>query len=86
MTRTTKARRIPASEFARNFGRYRDEAAEVGMLAVTSHGRVIGGYLSAAELARYEALKRRERQSLIVGDLPDEIVKAIREAEYGRAP
>jgi hypothetical protein len=53
---------------------------------VTSHGRVIGAYLSASEAAHYERLKRRERRSLIVGDLPDDIVAAIEAAEYGTEP
>jgi hypothetical protein len=77
---------VSASEFAKNFGRWRDEAAAAGAVAVTSHGRVIGGYLSAAELAHYETLKRREREVLIVGELPDDVVAELKIARYGRAP
>ncbi|MCK6450305.1 MAG: hypothetical protein L6R19_05535 [Alphaproteobacteria bacterium] len=53
---------------------------------MTSHGRVIGAYLSASEAAHYEQLKRRERQSLVVGELPDDVVAAIEAAEYGVEP
>ena len=74
---------VRATEFSRNFAKYQDEAIEAKVINVTSHGRVIGGYLSASELARYEALKRREREVLIVGELDDETIKAIEEAEYG---
>jgi PHD/YefM family antitoxin component YafN of YafNO toxin-antitoxin module len=77
---------VPATEFSRNFAKYRDEAIEAKVINVTSHGRVIGGYLSASELARYEEMKRRERKVLIVGELDDETLAAIEYAEYGMAP
>ena len=79
-------RDIPATEFSRNFARYRDEAIEAKIIRVTSHGRVIGAYLSASEAAHYEQLKRRETQSLVVGDLPDDVVAAIEAAGYGLEP
>lgn len=79
-------RTVPATEFSRNFARYRDEAIEARVINVTSHGRVIGAYLSASEAAHYEQLKRRERQVLVVGDLPEDVVAAIQSAEYGVEP
>jgi hypothetical protein len=79
-------RDVPATDFARNFARYRDEAIAEKIIHVTSHGRVIGAYLSASEVARYERLKRREAQSLIVGDLPSDVIAAIESAEYGAEP
>ena len=77
---------VPATEFSRNFAKYRDEAIEAKVISVTSHGRVIGGYLSASELARYEQMKRRERKILVVGELDDETIASIQAAEYGVAP
>lgn len=77
---------VRATDFSRNFAKYQDEAIEAKVINVTSHGRVIGGYLSASELARYEALKRREREILIVGELDDETISAIEAAEYGMVP
>lgn len=79
-------RAVPATEFSRNFARYRDEAIEAKVINVTSHGRVIGAYLSASEAAHYQQLKRRERHSLIVGNLPGDVVTAIEAAEYGVEP
>ena len=79
-------RDVPATDFARNFARYREAAIAENIIHVTSHGRVIGAYLSASEAARYELLKRRERQSLIVGELPADVVAAIESAEYGAEP
>lgn len=82
----TVIRDVPATEFSRNFARYREEAITAKVINVTSHGRVIGAYLSASEAAHYEQLKRRERQSLIVGALPDDVLEAIEAAEYGIEP
>jgi hypothetical protein len=74
---------VRATEFSRNFARYQDEAIEAKVIVVTSHDRVVGGYLSASELAHYEKLKSREREVLIVGELSDEVVADIQAAEYG---
>ncbi len=77
---------VPATEFSRNFGRYQDRAHTGEVIRVTSHGRVVGGYLSARELEHYERLKRREREVLVVGELPDDVVADIEAAVYGKPP
>ena len=79
-------RTVTASEFARNFGRYRDEAAAGEVVTVTIHGRIVGGFLSARRLAEYRRLKRRERENLVVGELPDDVIADIEAAEYDKAP
>jgi len=76
---------VRASDFSRNFAKYQDEAIAAKIITVTSHGRVVGAYLSADELDHYETLRRREREALIVGDLDDETLSAIESAEYGVA-
>lgn len=76
---------VPASEFSRNFGRYQDQAMTGGVVRVSSHGRIVGGFLSPQELDRYERLKRREREVMVVGALPDEVIADIAAAEYGAA-
>jgi hypothetical protein len=76
---------VSASQFARSFGRLQDEAFSQP-IQVTSHGRVIGAYISAAEFEHFERLKRREAQSLVVGELPDDLVEAIEGAKYGVGP
>jgi coproporphyrinogen III oxidase-like Fe-S oxidoreductase len=75
--------KVPATEFARNFGKYQDEAISAKVIGVTSHGRIVGGYLSASELERYEQLKRRETETLTVGALDEDALAAIENAEYG---
>ena len=77
---------VPATEFARNFGRYQDRAHAGEIVKVTSHGRIVGGYLSEKALLDYERLKRREREVLVVGTLPDAVVADIEAAEYDKEP
>jgi hypothetical protein len=78
--------RVPATVFSRGFAKYQDEAITEKVIEVTSHGRVIGGYLSASELEHYKELKRREREVLVVGALDDTMISDIESAQYGIAP
>ena len=78
-----QATTVRATEFSRNFAHYQDEAIRTKVIVVTSHDRVVGGYLSADELAHYERLKAREREVLVVGELSDDVVADIGAAEYG---
>jgi len=82
----TESTTVRATTFARNFAHYQDEAIRAKVIVVTSHDRVVGGYLSANELEHYERLKARERQVLMVGALSDEIIADIEAAEYGVEP
>jgi hypothetical protein len=75
--------RVRATTFARNFAHYQHEAIRTDVVMVTSHDRVVGGYLSASALEHYERLKARERQVLVVGALSDEVIADIEAAEYG---
>jgi hypothetical protein len=73
---------VTATEFVRSFGRLQDEAYRE-IVEVTSHGRVIGGYLSAPELEHYKRLKRREREVFAAGEFPDDLVADLKAARYG---
>ena len=77
---------VSASEFVRNFGRYQNQAIQSKVIVVTSDNRIVGGYLSAEELKRYERLKAREREVLRVSELDDKTMADISAAEYGAAP
>ena len=77
---------VKATTFARHFARYQDEAIREKVIVVTSHDRVVGGYLSAEELAHYQRLKDKERKVYKTEDLPDRLIAAIEAAEYGVAP
>ncbi|HEY2751313.1 hypothetical protein [Phenylobacterium sp.] len=77
---------VNATEFVRHVTPYREEAIANKIIVATSHERVVGGYLSASELAHYRRLKAREREVLCVGELDDETLAEIAAAEYGREP
>lgn len=69
-------KRISASEFARNFGRYR-EAVQREPVAVTSHGRTSGYFVSAEAFGEYQDLKAMSRRVYRVADLPKDYIDAI---------
>ena len=66
---------VPASEFTRNFGRYRMRAQREAV-AVSSYGQITAYFVGPDE---YEEFKRfrDSRRSFATAELPDEKVKAI---------
>ena len=64
-------REVPATEFTRNFGPYR-EIAQREPVAVTSHGRVTGYFVSAVEFEEMQRIKAFARQSRAVADMTAE--------------
>jgi hypothetical protein len=77
--------RVAATTFAKEFGKYSDEAMVSGGVEVTSHGRPIGAYISMKELENYERLKSKERRVIHARDMDDDMLGAILNAEYGKA-
>ena len=69
-------KQIPASEFARNFGQYR-EAVQREPVAVTSHGRTTGYFVSAVAFDEYQKLKAMARRAYRVSDLPKSFVESL---------
>jgi len=66
-------REVSATEFTRNFGQYR-EIAQREPVAVTSHGRATGYFVSAVEFEEMQRLKAYARRSRAVADMTkDEI-------------
>ncbi len=55
----------------------RQEAPQAGIIEVREHGEVLGGFLSAAELARYRELVRRDVEVFRAGEFPDDVVAAL---------
>ena len=72
---------VEATTFTRDFGRLQNEAHRE-IVKVTNHGRLIGAYLSAEDLAHFERLKRRERRVYRAGEIPEDLVEAIEKAAY----
>lgn len=69
-------REVPATEFTRNFGQYR-EIAQREPVAVTSHGRATGYFISAIEFEEMQRLKAYARRSRAVADLTAEEIEQI---------
>lgn len=67
---------VAATEFARNFGLYR-EAAQHEPVAVVAHKRVTGYFISAREFAEYQAFKAARGRALAVEELDDATLQAL---------
>jgi len=68
---------ITATEFAKSFGRYKEEAQREPV-AITSYGRVSGYFVSAHEYEELRRLREVERRVNRLKKLPPEIAKAIK--------
>lgn len=66
--------KVTASEFAKNFGEYR-EAVHTEPVAITSHGRTTA-YLVSPE--QFGAIALTSRQAMWTKDLPEEIINSMR--------
>jgi prevent-host-death family protein len=69
-------REVPATEFTRNFGRYR-EIAQREPVAVTSHGRATGYFVSVIEFEELQRIKAFARRSRAVVDLSQEEIEQM---------
>ena len=69
-------REVPATEFARNCGQYR-EIAQREPIAVTSHGRATGYFISAVEYEEMSRLKAFIGRSRAVAGLTKEEIEEM---------
>ena len=69
-------REVPATEFTRNFGRYR-EIAQREPVAVTSHGRATGYFVSVIEFEELQRIKAFARRSRAVVNLSQEEIEQM---------
>lgn len=67
---------VPASEFSKNFGRYR-EAAQREPVAVTSHDRVTGYFISGPDYEAYLRVTAQMPKAYAVEALSEETIQAI---------
>ncbi len=75
---------ITATEFAKSFGRYKEEAQREPV-AITSYGRVSGYFVSAHEFEELRRLREFERRVYRLKGLPKEIVEAIKTSKMDPA-
>jgi hypothetical protein len=73
---------VPASEFTRNFGRYRMQAQRKAV-AVSSHGSITGYFVAPDEYEEFQRFKQR-RRSFATAELPDDKVQAIGESRMDK--
>lgn len=66
---------VPASEFTRNFGRYR-MLAQRQAVAVSSHGHITGYFVRPEEYEEFIRFKM-QRRSFATADLSDEKRQAV---------
>jgi PHD/YefM family antitoxin component YafN of YafNO toxin-antitoxin module len=66
--------RVSATEFLKNFSQYK-EAVQREPVEVLSHGEASGYFISAAEFAELERLRRR--QVYRVAELPNDILEEL---------
>lgn len=69
--------KVAATDLARDFGRF-EKLAQREPVAITSEGRENLVLLSAEE---YRRLKRLDREVLVAGELPADLLAAIETAE-----
>ncbi|MDP3377615.1 MAG: type II toxin-antitoxin system Phd/YefM family antitoxin [Brevundimonas sp.] len=70
---------VAATEFARNFGRYREEVQREP-IAVKVHDRVTGYFVSARDYDEYQRLKGMMATALASEQLDADTVRALSEA------
>lgn len=75
---------VTATEFARGFGRYKEEAQREP-IAITSDGRVSGYVISAHEYEEFKRLRAFERRVYAIGEVPREIAEAIKASKMDPA-
>lgn len=75
---------ITATEFVKKFGYYNMEAQREPV-AVTSHGRVSGYYISAREYEALQQARARQRQAYTLENMPEELVQAITSSKVDTA-
>jgi PHD/YefM family antitoxin component YafN of YafNO toxin-antitoxin module len=68
--------RVSASEFSKNFGRYR-EVVQREPIAVTSHNRVTGYFIPSADYEAYLRIKAQFPHAMAIDELSDPLIEAL---------
>jgi PHD/YefM family antitoxin component YafN of YafNO toxin-antitoxin module len=72
--------RVKATEFAKNFGHYK-QLAQREPVEITSHDRLAGYLISAADFDEYRRLRARQRQVYRLSEIPRDILADILQSE-----
>ncbi|WP_172293815.1 hypothetical protein [Pseudoruegeria sp. HB172150] len=71
---------VPATTFARNFPKMKEDVREHGIIAVRSHKRTVGAFISPAVLEELETLRRRQRELTRIEEADDAFFEALDDA------
>ncbi len=71
---------VPATKFVKNFGQYKEQVQREA-IAITSHGRTSGYFVSEHDFNEYLLLKAHSRYAYHISELPEETVSAIATAQ-----
>jgi hypothetical protein len=74
---------VAATDFARNFGRYREEAQREPV-AVRAHDRITGYFVSARDFEEFQKFKAMMPVALAAGEIDDDTVKALSRAKMDK--
>jgi len=75
---------IPATKFVKNFGQYKEQVQREA-IAITSHGRTSGYFVSEHDYNEYLLLKAQSRHIYHISELPEQTVSAIATAQMDSA-
>ncbi|QSB02013.1 type II toxin-antitoxin system Phd/YefM family antitoxin [Methylomonas sp. EFPC1] len=67
---------VSETDFVKHFGQYR-ERVQREAIAVTSHGRTSGFFVSEEEYKEYLQLKANARKAYSISDLPKDTIKSL---------
>jgi hypothetical protein len=74
---------VAATEFARNFGRYR-EVVQREAIAVKAHDRITGYFVSAHDYDEYQRLKAMMPVALAAEELDDTTLQALSKSKMDK--
>ena len=82
MRKKAAVKKVTATEFAKNFGAYRDKALRQPV-AVTTHGRPAGYFISPEDFEVLQRLKKY-RRAYKVEDLPESTIRAMAKSKMDK--
>lgn len=71
---------VQATKFARNFPQMKEDVREHGVIAVCSHNRTVGAFISPAVMEELELLRRRKRELTRIEEADDAFFEALDDA------
>ncbi|MGD0960373.1 MAG: type II toxin-antitoxin system Phd/YefM family antitoxin [Methylomonas sp.] len=71
---------VSATQFVKKFGQYKEQVQRE-TIAITSHGRTSGYFVSEHDFKEYMLLKANSRRAYSINELPEATVSAIAAAQ-----